>query len=195
VISTKVGFRSGDPITQAGLSRRHILASCDASLKRLQTDYIDLYIVHREDRYTPLHETAEALNDLVRAGKVRYIGYSNWSAWRAASAFRIQNERGWAKFCNGQMYYSLLGRDVEHEVVPFMQYAGIGMTLESAGGKLKRQNTRENLKSSENQVVRFDLFPRQRVRLQVVDRLREIAKQRDSPLRRFRSHGFFQSRS
>src|SRR5262249_27290299 len=106
VIATKVGFRGGEPITQAGLSRRHILASCDASLKRLQTDYIDLYIVHKEDRFTPLHETLEALNDLVRAGKVRYIGYSNWSAWKASAAFRIQGERGWAKFTSGQMYYS-----------------------------------------------------------------------------------------
>src|SRR5262249_17363959 len=79
VIATKVGFRSGEPVTQAGLSRRHIFASSDASLKRLQTDWIDLYIVHKEDRYTPLHETLEALNDLVRAGKVRYLGFSNWS--------------------------------------------------------------------------------------------------------------------
>jgi len=183
VISTKVGFRSGDPITQAGLSRRHILASCDASLKRLQTDYIDLYIVHREDRYTPLHETAEALNDLVRAGKVRYIGYSNWSAWRAASAFRIQNERGWAKFCNGQMYYSLLGRDVEHEVVPFMQYSGIGMTVWSplAGGFLSGKYTRENLKSSENRLSGFDLFPHDKeFGFRLVERLRDIAKQHDS---------------
>src|SRR5262245_47203805 len=97
VVATKVGFRSGEPITQAGLSRRHILASCDPSLNRLQTNYIDLYSVHKEDRFTPLHETLEALNDLVRAGKVRYLGYSNWSAWKASAAFRIQAERGWAK--------------------------------------------------------------------------------------------------
>jgi len=183
VIATKVGFRSGEPMTQAGLSRRHILASCDASLKRLQSDYIDLYIVHREDRYTPLHETLEALNDVVRAGKVRYIGYSNWSAWRAAAGFRIQNERGWAKFTSGQMYYSLLGRDVEHEVVPFMQYAGLSMTVWSplAGGFLSGKYTRDNLKAEENRLSGFDLLPFDKeFGFKLVEKIREIGKQRDA---------------
>src|SRR3954468_2709190 len=76
VLATKVGFRTGAPITQAGLSRRHILASCDGSLKRLNTDYLDLYIVHKEDPFTPLEETLAALDDLVRAGKIRYLGFS-----------------------------------------------------------------------------------------------------------------------
>ncbi len=161
VIATKVGFRSGEPITQAGLSHRHILQSCEASLKRLQTDYIDLYVVHKEDLFTTLHETLEALNDLVRAGKVRYLGFSNWSAWKAASAFRIQHERGWAKFTSGQMYYSLLGRDVEHEIVPFMKYVGLGMTVWSplAGGFLSGKYTRENLKDKENRLSGFDFLP------------------------------------
>src|SRR5262245_15656241 len=123
VIATKVGFRTGEEITKAGLSRRHILASCDQSLKRLNTDYIDLYIVHKEDQLTPLEETLEALNDLVRMGKVRYLGYSNWSAWKAAAALQMQRERGWAQFSSGQMYYSMVGRDVEHEIVPFMRNA------------------------------------------------------------------------
>src|SRR5262249_15189109 len=86
VIATTVACRPGEPITQAGLSRGHILASCEQSLKRLNTDYIDLYIVHKEDQFTPLEETLEALNDLVRMGKVRYLGFSNWSAWKAATA-------------------------------------------------------------------------------------------------------------
>src|SRR4029078_11243429 len=118
VIATKVGFRSGGLLTQAGLSRRHILASCEQSLRRLNTDYIALYIVHKEDPFTPLEETLEALNDLVRTGKVRYLGFSNWSAWKAATALQIQKARGWAQFPSGQMYYSLVGRDVEHEVAP-----------------------------------------------------------------------------
>jgi aryl-alcohol dehydrogenase-like predicted oxidoreductase len=183
VIGTKVGFRSGEPMMQAGLSRRHILASCEASLKRLQTDYIDLYIVHKEDRYTPLHETLEALNDLVRAGKVRYVGYSNWSAWRAAAAHRIQDERGWAKFINGQMYYSLLGRDVEHEVVPFMSYVGIGMTVWSplAGGFLTGKYTRENLKDEGSRLAGFDLLPYDReFGFHVVDKLKGMANQHDA---------------
>jgi aryl-alcohol dehydrogenase-like predicted oxidoreductase len=180
VIATKVGFRSGEPITQAGLSRRHILASCDASLQRLQSDYIDLYIVHKEDRFTPLHETLEALNDLVRAGKVRYIGYSNWAAWKASAAFRIQAERGWAKFTSGQMYYSLLGRDVEHEVIPFLQYHGLGMTIWSplAGGFLSGKYTRENLKSSENRLSGFDLLPYDKeFGFKLVEKLREIGQE------------------
>jgi aryl-alcohol dehydrogenase-like predicted oxidoreductase len=183
VISTKVGFRSGEPITQAGLSRRHILASCDVSLKRLQTDYIDLYIVHKEDPCTPLHETLEALNDVVRAGKVRYIGYSNWSAWKAASAHRLQTEKGWAQFINGQMYYSLLGRDVEYEVVPFMKYVGIGMTVWSplAGGFLSGKYTRENLKDEGNRLAGFDFLPYDKeFGFKVVDKLKGIANRHDA---------------
>ena len=90
VIATKVGFRTGKPLTQAGLSRRHILWSADQSLKRLGTDYLDVYIAHREDPFTPLEETLEALDYLVRAGKVRYLGFSNWSAWKVAAAMEIQ---------------------------------------------------------------------------------------------------------
>ena len=89
VLATKYTMSApGTDPNAAGNQRKNMMQSVEASLKRLQTDYIDLYIVHKEDRYTPLHETCEALNDLVRAGKVRYIGFSNWSAWRAASAFR-----------------------------------------------------------------------------------------------------------
>src|SRR5215212_3902519 len=90
VVATKVGFRTGDPLTQAGLSRRHVIYSCEQSLRRLGTDYVDLYILHKEDPYTPLEETLSALDDLVRAGKVRYVGFSNWAAWRAAAAVEMQ---------------------------------------------------------------------------------------------------------
>lgn len=161
VIATKVGFRTGTPVTQAGLSRRHILFSCERSLKRLNTDYIDLYLVHKEDPYTPLEETLEALNYLVQSGKVRYIGFSNWSVWKSAIAFQLQRDNGWAKFCNAQMHYSLLGRDVEHDIIPFMLYGGIGMTVWSplAGGFLSGKYTRENLKNDENRLGGFDIFP------------------------------------
>jgi len=178
VVATKVGFRSGDPITQAGLSRRHILFSCDESLRRLNTDFIDLYILHKVDPYTPLEETLEALNDLVRAGKVRYIGFSNWPAWRAATAVQMQNSRGWARFCSGQMYYSLLGRDVEYDVVPFLTHAHLGMTVWSplAGGFLSGKYTRDNLKDSENRLSGVEFLPLDKdLGFKVVDRMREIA--------------------
>lgn len=179
VIATKVGFRTGEPITQAGLSRQHIINSCEGSLKRLNTDYIDLYIVHKEDPYTPLEETLDALNILVQVGKVRYVGYSNWSAWKAATALQIQKAHGWAQFCNGQMNYSLVGRDVEYDVVPFMEYAGIGMTVWSplASGFLSGKYTRENLKDTENRLSGFDLllFDKE-FGFKVVDKLRNIAQ-------------------
>ncbi len=90
VIATKVGFRGGDAITHAGLSRGHIVSGCEGSLRRLGTDYIDLYILHKEDPFTPLDEMLRAIDDLVRAGKVRYVGFSNWSAWRAALVWQLQ---------------------------------------------------------------------------------------------------------
>src|SRR5215468_1406196 len=179
VIATKVGFRTGAPITQAGLSRRHILASCERSLKRLDTDYIDLYIVHKEDPFTPLEETLEALNDLVRMGEVRYLGFSNWSAWKAATAVQMQKARGWAQFSSGQMYYSLVGRDVESEIVPFMRYAGLGMKVWSplAGGFLSGKYTRENLKDSENRLAGFDFLPFDKdAGFKVVEKMRDIAE-------------------
>jgi Predicted oxidoreductases (related to aryl-alcohol dehydrogenases) len=179
VIATKVGFRTGSPITQAGLSRRHILFSCEQSLKRLGTDYIDLYILHKEDPYTPLEETLAALDMLVRTGKVRYIGISNWSVWKAAVAYQMQKERGWTTFCNGQFYYSLLGRDVEHDIVPFMQHAGMGMTVWSplAGGFLSGKYTRESLKDQDNRLSGFDILPFDKeTGFQVVDEVKKIAE-------------------
>ena len=112
VIATKVGFRTGVPLVQSGLSRRHIVWSVEQSLKRLGSDWIDVYIVHREDPLTPLEETLGALDEVVRSGKVRYVGFSNWSAWKVAAALEIQSANGLAPFTHGQMYYSLVGRDV-----------------------------------------------------------------------------------
>lgn len=178
VIATKVGFRNGTPITQSGLSRRHILYSCEQSLKRLGTDYIDLYIVHREDPVTPLEETLETLNTLVQSGKVRYIGFSNWSVWKSALAWQLQRDNGWATFCNGQMNYTLVGRDVEHDIVPFMQHAGIGMTVWGplAGGFLSGKYTRENLTSEGNRLAGFDILPYDKeTAFTLIDKLKEIA--------------------
>jgi aryl-alcohol dehydrogenase-like predicted oxidoreductase len=178
VIATKVGFRTGVPVTQAGLSKKHILYSCDQSLRRLNTDYIDLYILHKEDPFTPLEETLAALNSLVEAGKVRYIGFSNWSAWKAAIAWQMQKDNGWTTFCSGQMNYSLVGRDVEHDVVPFMLHAGIGMTIWSplASGFLSGKYTRENLKDEDKRLSGFDLLPFDKeFGFKVVEVMKEIA--------------------
>jgi len=146
IISTKVGFRYSDPLINSGLSRRYIMQATENSLKRLNTDYIDVYMVHRIDPFTPIEETLEALNDLVRQGKVRYVGFSNWPAWKAAKAVGLQEQHGWAKFITAQVYYSLLGRDLENEIVPFVQDAGIGTMIWSplVAGFLTGKYTREN---------------------------------------------------
>jgi aryl-alcohol dehydrogenase-like predicted oxidoreductase len=178
VIATKVGFRTGSPLTQAGLSRRHILWSVDQSLKRLGTDWIDVYIVHREDPFTPLEETLATLDAVVRAGKVRYIGFSNWSAWKTAAALEIQRREGWAPFTHGQMYYSLLGRDLERDVLPMMRRYGIGLTVWSplAGGFLSGKYTPENLSDPDTRYGGFDILPFDKARgFELVERMRAIA--------------------
>ncbi|KRE49593.1 aldo/keto reductase [Paenibacillus sp. Soil522] len=178
VIATKAGFRVGPGLVQAGLSRKHLFEACEASLSRLDTDYIDLYIVHKTDPYTPLEETLEALNDLVRQGKVRYIGYSNWPAWQAAQAVTIQRERRWASFINGQLYYSLVGRDIEHETVPFAVRNRVGLTVWSplAGGFLSGKYTKENLNDDQNRLSGFDFLPHDKEwGFNILDTVREIA--------------------
>lgn len=180
VLATKVGFRSGQPVTQAGLSRRHIFEACDGSLKKLATDWIDLYIVHKVDAFTPLEETLDALNDLVRAGKVRYLGFSNWPAWQAASAIALQKGRGWAQFTSGQMYYSLVARDLDHEFVPFLRATGTGMTVWSplAGGLLSGKYSRDGVHDKETRLGGgFNFIPFDRARaFDVVDKMREIGR-------------------
>jgi aryl-alcohol dehydrogenase-like predicted oxidoreductase len=178
VIATKVGFRTGKPLTQSGLSRRHILWSVDQSLKRLGTDWIDAYIVHREDPLTPLEETLEALDAVVRAGKVRYLGFSNWSAWKAAAALELQISGGLARFTHGQMHYSLLGRDVERDVIPMMRRYGLGLTVWSplASGFLSGKYTRDNLSDPDNRYSGFDIIPFDKDQgFKLVDRMRVIA--------------------
>ncbi len=179
VIATKVGMRVGDGLLQTGLSRQHIIASCDGSLERLGTDYVDLYIVHRFDPITPIEETLRTLDDLVRAGKVRYVGFSNWSAWQAAKAVGLQERNGWARFAAAQVYYSLVGRDVEHEVLPFAQDAGIGTMIWSplAMGFLSGKYTRENLKDEANRLSGFDILPFDKeAGFKLVDSMRPLAK-------------------
>jgi aryl-alcohol dehydrogenase-like predicted oxidoreductase len=178
VIATKVGFRTGAPLTQSGLSRRHILWSVDQSLQRLGTDWIDVYVAHREDPITPLEETVSALDAVVRAGKVRYLGFSNWSAWKAAAALELQRSNGLARFTHGQMHYSLLGRDVERDVIPMMRRYGLGLTVWSplASGFLSGKYTRDNLSHPDNRYSGFDIIPFDKEQgFRLVDRMRAIA--------------------
>ena len=178
VIATKVGFRTGPALTRAGLSRRHILWSVDQSLKRLGTDWIDVYIAHREDPYTPLEETLAALDAVVRAGKVRYLGFSNWSAWKAAAALEIQKANGLAPFTHGQMYYSLVGRDVERDIIPMMRRYGLGLTVWSplASGFLSGKYTRQTLSDPNNRLSGFDILPFDKEEgFKLVERMRGIA--------------------
>jgi aryl-alcohol dehydrogenase-like predicted oxidoreductase len=127
VIATKVRGRVGSGHNDAGLSRKHIFDAVEKSLKRLGTDYIDLYQVHGWDALTPLEETMAALGDLVQSGKVRYIGFSNYAAWQAALSIGISERLSTARFQTAQMHYSLLCRDIEHEVVPLCFNKGIGI--------------------------------------------------------------------
>jgi aryl-alcohol dehydrogenase-like predicted oxidoreductase len=181
IVSTKVGFRTGSALIHQGLSRHHILEAAEDSLRRLGTDYIDIYLVHRPDFLTPIEETLEALDTLARTGKVRYVGFSNWNAWRAAKAVGIQNRNGWARFRAAEMYYSLVGRDVEHEIVPFVEDAGIGILAWSplAGGLLSGKYTRENPQGDGGRLAAIDFLPRDKDKsYDAVDRLRTISAAR-----------------
>lgn len=160
VLSTKVGNRGAGnrELLHSGLSRRHILWSIDESLRRLGTDWVDLYIAHRTDPFTPLEETLEAFDAVVRAGKARYIGFSNWPAWEAATAMAMQKANGLAQFTHGQMYYSLLGRDVERDMIAMLKFHGAGMTAWSplAYGFLAGAYTAEDMKRADNRFAKTD---------------------------------------
>jgi len=138
LVATKVRMPMGDGPNDAGLSRHHIIRGAEASLRRLNTDYIDLYQVHEWDGHTPLEETLTALNDLVRSGKVRYIGCSNYAAWHMMKALGISEARQLERFASTQVYYSLQNRDIETEIVPAALDQGLGILVWSplAGGLL-----------------------------------------------------------
>ncbi len=178
IIATKAGFRTGDALIHTGLSRQHLCASVEASMRRLNTDYLDVYLLHRVDPYTPVEEVLETLNDLVRQGKVRYIGFSNWPAWLAAKAVGLQKQYGWTEFRAAEMYYSLVGRDLEHEVAPMALDAGVGVIVWSplAGGFLTGKYTRQNPQGDGGRLTGFDIIPFDRERgYDLLDKLKTIA--------------------
>ncbi|MHA6630960.1 aldo/keto reductase [Pseudonocardia sichuanensis] len=144
LVATKLNGPMGEGVNDRGQSRHHIIAACEASLRRLGTDWIDLYQVHSVDERTPMEETLSALDDLVRQGKVRYIGCSNYSAWHLVKALSTSERRGVERYVSLQAYYSLVGRELEHELLPACQDQGVGVLVWSplAGGFLTGKQRR-----------------------------------------------------
>jgi aryl-alcohol dehydrogenase-like predicted oxidoreductase len=164
LISTKGTFRTGEGPNDLGSSRSHLLAAVDASLERLGTDYIDLYQIHGFDAGTPVEETLSTLDDLVRAGKIRYIGCSNFSGWHLMKSLAVSDRHGWARYVAHQAYYSLVGRDYEWELMPLALDQGVGAVVWSPlgwgrlTGKIRRGQALPEVSRLRNQQV-IDLGP------------------------------------
>ncbi|MGH1464058.1 MAG: aldo/keto reductase [Cognatishimia sp.] len=160
VICTKLGFRQGPTVTDAGLSRRHIMQSVDGCLTRLDTDYIDLLVLHKTDFTTPMEETLRTLDDAVKAGKLRYIGVSNWPAWQVARAIEFQKQNGLAPFVAGQYLYNAVSRDLEVDVLPMMAEMGAGLMAWSplAGGLLTGKYDPANLDAGDGRLAEGDFL-------------------------------------
>ncbi|MDR3633252.1 MAG: aldo/keto reductase [Isosphaeraceae bacterium] len=160
VIATKVYGRVGPGRNDIGASRGRIMDGVEASLRRLQTDHIDLYQIHANDSVTPVEETLRALDALVQQGKVRYIGCSNWQAWKIAKALGVSEFKNLARFDTLQAYYSIAGRDLEREIVPLLVSEKVGLLVWSplAGGLLSGKFSRTNQKPADSRRSEFD-FP------------------------------------
>jgi aryl-alcohol dehydrogenase-like predicted oxidoreductase len=177
VLATKVRGRMGKGPNQVGLSRLHIIEAVDASLKRLGTDYIDLYQIHRFDPLTAVDDTLRALDDLVRAGKVRYIGCSNLPAWYLMKALAVSREQRLEPFKCTQSYYSLAGRELEREMIPLLKDQGLGLLVWSplAGGFLSGKFTRDAGDDTARR-AKFDFPPVDKAKgFQVLDVLTAVA--------------------
>jgi aryl-alcohol dehydrogenase-like predicted oxidoreductase len=180
VVATKVRGRVGPGPNAVGLSRGHILDSVDASLQRLGTDYIDLYQIHGYDALAPWEETMRALDDLVRAGKVRYIGASNLAAWHLMKALGISAREGLARFETIQSYYSIAGRDLERELCPLMESEQVGLLIWSplAGGFLSGKFSRDQKGPEGTRRASFNFPPVDEARgYAVLDVLAEVARE------------------
>jgi aryl-alcohol dehydrogenase-like predicted oxidoreductase len=181
VIATKLNGVMRDGPNGGGLSRKEIFFEIDESLRRLGTDYVDLYQIHRWDRTTPIEETLEALNDVVRAGKARYLGASSMWAWQFSKALYTSEKHGWAKFVTVQPHYNLLYREEEREMLPLCLDQGVGVIPWSplARGKLARAWDAETTKRSETDAFAKSLYAKTaEADKRVVDRLGELATAR-----------------
>lgn len=178
VLATKVYGRMGANPNGVGISRTAIMNEVEASLKRLGTDYIDLYQFHSFDAVTPMEESLRAMDDLVRQGKVRYIGCSNWSAWQVMKGLGISAKEGLERFATLQAYYSMVGRDLEHEIVPLLEDQKVGLMTWSplASGALSGKFSR-NSRANEGRRTQFNYPPINVEQLyDVVDVMQAIAK-------------------
>lgn len=180
VVATKVFGRMAGGPNDMGASRGHIMDSVSQSLERLQTDHIDLYQIHHSDPITPLEETMRALDDLVRQGMVRYVGVSNWEAWKIMKAGGIAEHHGLTRVETNQVYYSIAGRDIEQEMVPMMQDQGIGCLVWSplAGGYMAGKYTADgDTKPEPGRRANFDFPPIDKDKAdKTVIAMREIAR-------------------
>ena len=184
VIATKVHGVMRDEPNGHGLSRKAILYEIDQSLRRLQTDYVDLYQIHRWDYETPIEETLEALHDVVKSGKVRYIGASSVHAWQFTKALYLADLHGWTRFVSMQNHYNLLYREEEREMIPLCQSEGIGVIPWSplARGRLARPWQSEHTKRYETDQFGKSMYSQtEEADRKVVDRLGQVAEQRGVP--------------
>ena len=180
VLATKVRGRMSADVNAIGLSRYHIHASVEDSLKRLGTDHIDLYQIHGFDAVTPLDETLRALDDLVRQGKVRYIGASNLAGWQLMKALGISAQHGLARFESIQSYYTIAGRDLEREVIPVVKDQQVGVMVWSplAGGLLSGKYTRDGSGPEGSRRISFDFPPVNKDRaFDILDVVRAVAEE------------------
>jgi len=181
VLATKVFSVMGQGRNDRSASRGHIMDGVKASLKRLGTDYIDLYQIHGTDPITPVEETVRAMNDLVEQGHVRYWGVSNWAAWRIAKAIGIADKHGWNRPVTLQAYYTIAGRDLEREIVPLLEEEKLGLMVWSplAGGFLSGKYQRDGGGPNDARRVTFDFPPLNKDRaFDCIDAMREIAEAR-----------------
>ncbi|MGD0909300.1 MAG: aldo/keto reductase [Candidatus Acidiferrales bacterium] len=184
VIATKLHSTMRDEPNGTGLSRKEIFFELDQSLRRLQTDYVDLYQIHRWDYETPIEETLEALNDVVKSGKVRYIGASSMHAWQFTKALYLSRIHGWSRFVTMQNHYNLIYREEEREMIPLCQSEGIGIIPWSplARGLLARPWQTEKTKRYEtDQFTKKIYAPMEDADRKVVDRVGQISERRGIP--------------
>jgi aryl-alcohol dehydrogenase-like predicted oxidoreductase len=187
VLATKVLARMGPGANEGGLSRVHILQAIDASLARLKMDYVDLYQIHGADPLTPLEETLDALDDCVRAGKVRYIGLCNLAAWQITKALWISDKRSLARFDSIQAYYSIAGRDLEREIIPLAKDQQLAILPWSplAGGLLSGKFSRDGQGPQGSRRTTFDFPPVDRERaFKVIDVMREVGERHGASVAR-----------
>ncbi|MGA7782266.1 MAG: aldo/keto reductase [Paraburkholderia sp.] len=183
VLATKVHGRMHPGPNGMGLSRKVIMAEIDASLRRLGTDYVDLYQIHRWDDTTPIEETMEALNDVVRAGKARYIGASSMYAWQFSKALQVAEKHGWSRFVTMQNYVNLLYREEEREMLPLCESEGIGVIPWSplARGRLTRDWNTSSARSETDEFGRGLYAKTEDADRQIVERVAQIAAARGVP--------------